>query len=870
MKKKYFISAGIVALILLIVFFVKHIFPFGNSFISWGDMHSQILALYYNFYDIFHSGKSLLIDFTSGTASNLLSNFSYYIVSPFTFIVLLFQRSDIPQAVSIIVLLKIVLSAITCNYFLDKKFDKLSNFYKVFFSILYALSTYNLSLYIITGWIDIVYLFPLIMIGLDKILSEKKPAMFIITLSIGLLFNFYISLMCIIFILFAFLIYMFFFNINDKKQKVVLLGISVFLSLLISSFLLLPTIIQILSSARMGFNFSELFNCKMGPIIDKLIFLTSTSAMVVCNILMLKKFKNNKKNVLFFIILYFIVGSSLLIEPINKVWHFGSYVSYPYRYGFILMFLLIVSSCFYIIKKEDKRKTSNILLYLTTIICNILIVFLALRYYDILQASVDKLSFSFNHFSFYIMVILTFLNFISYFIIFAFGNRESKHTYTCLIINLIIFSLIQSFIYIKIDFDEKKLHTSYDNMNYIYDINFDDNYHIKQENSELINNFGSIINKPSQDYFTSLTDNNAFIIYQKLGYNSSWMNTSSAGSNYFIDFLLSNKYLITKDVIQNDLYKLKNNYNDLLIYEATLPVSNAYLIKENKSIIDTTNSFEATNSLYSAITKSNDSIFDIINDFNLINLSFDDGYIKLIDKNKEAYFEKNIEIKNKKTLYLEIFNSYLSKEKLKIYNSFDIYVNDKRLVENYINEEKNNCINLGTYENQSVNIRIKVKKEVKISNINLGLLDLEKTKTYFTNNFNDIDIVYEKNKIKVNYNSDKEDILFIPVTYLNGMNAKNNNKDINIIKMFDNFIGIKLDKGYNEIVISYVTPGLKFGCALSLIGIILTILFIKFNHKIVSFEKLNNIFYYLYLIIYCIFTICVYIIPLIIFIVSFI
>ena len=51
MKKKYFIPGIIVAIILLTVYFVKNIFPFGNDFIAWGDMHAQILALYYNFYD---------------------------------------------------------------------------------------------------------------------------------------------------------------------------------------------------------------------------------------------------------------------------------------------------------------------------------------------------------------------------------------------------------------------------------------------------------------------------------------------------------------------------------------------------------------------------------------------------------------------------------------------------------------------------------------------------------------------------------------------------------------------------------------------------------------------------------------------------
>jgi len=33
-----------------------------------------------------------------------------------------------------------------------------------------------------------------------------------------------------------------------------------------------------------------------------------------------------------------------MIEPINKIWHFGSYAFFPYRFGFITMFLLIVGA----------------------------------------------------------------------------------------------------------------------------------------------------------------------------------------------------------------------------------------------------------------------------------------------------------------------------------------------------------------------------------------------------------------------------------------------------------------------------------------------------------------------------------------------
>ena len=82
----------------------------------WGDMYEQIVPMYYNFYDVIRNGKSILIDYIGGVTSSFIPNFS----SPFTLLALLFKRSDIPNAVNIIILLKIVLSTVACNYFLDK------------------------------------------------------------------------------------------------------------------------------------------------------------------------------------------------------------------------------------------------------------------------------------------------------------------------------------------------------------------------------------------------------------------------------------------------------------------------------------------------------------------------------------------------------------------------------------------------------------------------------------------------------------------------------------------------------------------------------------------------------------------------------
>lgn len=869
MKKKYFISGLIVAVILLIVFLVKGMYPFGKNYIMWGDMYEQIVPLYYNFYDVIRNGKSILIDYTGGLASSFIPNFFYYISSPFTFLVLLFQRNDIPNAVNIIVLLKIVLSAITCNCFLDKKFKDLGDFYKCFFSIIYALSTYNLSLYIITGWIDIVYLFPLLMLGLDELLNLRKPKLFIIILSMSLIFNFYISLMCIVFIFFISIIYLKIYKNQNTRKAIASLGLSVLLSLLISSIALIPVFLQILSSARMGVNFSQLGMSKFGPIIDKLMFLTSSMAPMACMLLFLRKYKQNKTNITFIIMSLLLLGIPIIIEPINKMLHFGSYVCYPYRYGFILMFMLSIFSCMYVNSKDEGNHDNKLLIIISTIISVLLIGIISYKYYPILQEGVNKLSFSFNHKAFFIAAILAFLNLISYFVIFRFGNKKSTFSKTFLMINLLVFCLSQSFIYIGIDSTSKEFYSNYNNMNYINTFETEAGYHYKQDNSGMISNFGAITNKQTQDYFTSLTNNDVFIEYQKLGYNSYY--TSSTGGNYFSDFILSNKYYITRNKVDEEYYKLYKTNGNLNIYEAILPISKGYVLKENKSLKNVKNSFDVTNIIYKTVSNSQNEIINIYNDFELENVKYEEEKLEIIDKSKESYISKTFDISDAKTIYLEAFTSYVNIEKNKLYNCFDIYVNDELLFKDFYNRDNNSVLKLGTFNNEKVEVKILIKKNISRNvNISFGLLDRKLLRQYFEDNKYEIGINYENNNLNISYNSDNEDILFIPVPYLKGMSAIQNGHSTEIIKVFDNFIGIRLKNGENNIKISYTTPGLKISILLSILGIIGTLLFIKFYEKITSCEILNRLAYITYLVLYIVLLLIFYIVPLFIFILSFI
>ena len=144
-KKPYIITLLIALAIFLIIFISKGIFPFGSNSLIWGDMHDQITAFYYHFYDSIYGNKSLLVDFSTSGGINFIGILAYYILSPFSLITLLFPRDQIYLVVSIIIALKIITASITCLYFIRTYFKKTSCWLSVFLALIYAFSGYSLG-----------------------------------------------------------------------------------------------------------------------------------------------------------------------------------------------------------------------------------------------------------------------------------------------------------------------------------------------------------------------------------------------------------------------------------------------------------------------------------------------------------------------------------------------------------------------------------------------------------------------------------------------------------------------------------------------------------------------------------------------------
>lgn len=826
-KREYFLTFLTVSFILGFVFFIKNVFPFGNDYLIWSDMHAQVVPFYYKFYDSFYNNGSLLFDMLGGGV-NFWGVFSYYLLSPFTFVVLLFKRNMIEHAATVITFLKFITCSMTTLYFFRKRFSNTPFNLRLIFTLLYTFSSYILTCYVITGWIDVVYMLPLVIDGLIDLLDRKSSKKYIVCLSLSLIMNFYLSGLLLIFIIIFSFLYKKYKNI--RKNSILDLGVSTLIAFLISGLFLIPTFYELSNSIRSDFSLKEILYSGTGPIVDKFAYLVSSS--ILFSIITYDIFKSKFKNIKKYFPIFMVFLLPIIIEPINKMLHFGSYNFFPYRYGFIFTFVLIVYSFSYLkeINSKNHNIKNDILRCISLLIFGATYVLLSFKFYDKFQYCVDKLTWSRDKKSFIIFLILFLIIYVLFIILIKFRTNKRYLFFEFFLLTLLIV-ISNSLFYFKIDSQQSVLKKPYYDSKEIKKLNFD-NYKLKIEDGNVLYNFGLVMNKHTIDYWTSIADEKSYSAYKKLGYNSSVIDaTSSDGGNLFFDLLLGNKYLYSNK--DNPYY-----YGDDLIKQSIYSPSIGYFFDQNLNFDSCNNSFQIANEFSNKIF--GESFFDI-------------NTIGILDEYK-------IDINGIKNVYLELDNKDVKK-------AYDIYVNGILLFENYPSFYSNGTIDLGKYSNETITIKI-INKTNDINKILIGTLDINKVNKYFSKEHANINMKVFKNKISINLENNGKKYLFLPINYLEGMNIKLNNKSIKNNTALNNFIVISLEDNYNDIEISFVPPYMILGLFVTIIGILASIIYSK-NKQIVNNELLSNTASYLFNMIFYIIVIFVYLLPGIFFFLSF-
>ena len=218
-QKTNLILAFIVpALIMLVLFIMNGIFPFGDRCFLVSDMYHQYMPFFSEFLDKIKAGEGLSYSYQVGIGSNFLALYNYYLASPLHWLAFLFPKQYLIEFMSYLVIIKVGLCGFTFCYYLREHF-KTEQLSTVLFSCLYALSGFMAAYNWNIMWLDCVILLPFILLGLERLVKENRCYLYCITLGLCIFTNFYISIMVCIFIVLYFLVLLVTEKVNFKVLR---------------------------------------------------------------------------------------------------------------------------------------------------------------------------------------------------------------------------------------------------------------------------------------------------------------------------------------------------------------------------------------------------------------------------------------------------------------------------------------------------------------------------------------------------------------------------------------------------------------------------------------------------------------------------
>lgn len=308
-----------------------------------GDLYQQNIPFLYNFNDVIKGTSNLFLNISISGGSNNYYESIVEIINPINYIILLFNRSNIYLSVNIILIIYIVLSTIAFNYMLNKLYPKNSN-YNIILSIAYGLSGYSLYMYQVIRWLSLFALFPLFIVAIKKLIDHNKGIAFSVFLAYFIALSIQFGLMTLLFVLFGSIIYIFS-NIpkSDRKYKIFNLSIYTFVGILLSGIIFIPNIFSILNSTRAEYNTSLnsiIQNFMLIDLFDR-IFIIFNPITFLCLIIYIINIVRKKYDRNFWGLMSLFMVFTSLFSPINKMWHLGSYMCFPLRYGYMVILVLL-------------------------------------------------------------------------------------------------------------------------------------------------------------------------------------------------------------------------------------------------------------------------------------------------------------------------------------------------------------------------------------------------------------------------------------------------------------------------------------------------------------------------------------------------
>ncbi len=851
------ISPIFVMAVFAIVFAVNGLFPFGDNSLSWCDMNQQVIPLLCDFKDILSGNEGLFLSMQNAGGMNFYGVFFFFLASPFSFLVAFVSKANIPFLMNILVVLKLSVCAVTAGIYFQRRLPQLAPALKVVLSVSYALCGYGMLFYQNIIWLDVMYLFPLLMLGIDILSSNGSPVVFTLSLTGIIIVNYYLSYMVILFAVLFFGIFACFYKKCDLTVFVKL-GLCAVCALLGSAVVWLPSLIQYTSSGRTsnvieGLKYSSFF----AHTDTSLPVMLCTGIILGAVLCIIPRLTTQSRQIKLLITAFFITCIPIFIEPVNLMWHTGNYMSFPVRYGFIPVFLgLIICGEYLNVKScEGGRTLFSCLGVILSISAGIFMLWYTQSNLNTLSKYVQTLWG--DKASLQGLLILFICAAAVYFIVIAF-NKKGKmgKNILALCLSILVFceGLCSVSIYVgtaKDKLDTENFASFAQTQSLINDEGF---YRVNMTSKIADANMTGAMGFNSLGHYTSLTHQDYMKAAKQLGLSGYWMEIGNYGGSILSDALLGVKYKISR-------------YDKSYCVSPTLGALDLGIkseIRLPESLPDGDRLFVLGEYFANMFGLENNPVTRYApQSFNNCEYGSFGGRHNILTTENDSEIVYSLNIGDEQALYFDCYNGSSNALNEPINDTFAVYVNGERIASSYPAQSYNGLLSLGFFSNQTVTVELKVKKSVSCFSFGVFGVDTAAVKAV-AESTGDTRFKIKGNTVTATLNDMDRGEMLLSLPYSKGFKITLDGKEISYYRCLTGFTGITVEDT-GELKITFIPPGFKVGAILSVIGVLLCAVFFAFYKKLSLLPQwIKGSVYLLFISVFTLFILAVYVAPVLI------
>ena len=823
--------------IMLIVYAVNGIYPFGTGSVVCDDMVQQTISNYTYFWDYLHSfgDKSLLFNWQTAAGTQVLTT-GFYILKPWEIVfTLLCPRDGIVSGIPFLIIFKMTMATLSMTYFLRKEF-RINPFWQVFLSMAYSCSSFIIVYYTNMGWIDAAFMFPFLILTLLHMFRTGKWLPYCLFLTYTLLLSIYISYMVFLFLFFVGFLYLVFIQPKEtRKMSIIRFGVTSVISIAASAVINVPSVYYMFRSTRYSIKSEETAFDTILKILKTDTTYSTIKLMIVmlCSavffaflIMLLVNFKEHKKACAFFGLSVLFLILPVFFENINLIWHLGSYVGFPLRYAYMLIFMLVCMSA-YVIGNADGMMHSfkgkkTVAIIIPAVVCAVAgFCILVTKVYNEVGtvAGLKYRSFLIQDCDVWLFASFVLLALFYVMVLFVGYKKVAYVLMSCVMLTEIGLLANVSF-GMNSDTEERSAMYSLDfvtdSLAMAEDLKLEnDNLsRLKDADVRLNSNFPMFFGYPSLANFTHLVSSDMTSTMEALGYSQVYTRVIDSVGTLLADALLNMKHTFSSRDLDSYEYSYLYDIGKSHLYENDMTLPVGLIVDDNFmniDIVENNDVFLSNNQLYTALT-GDDSDFCTTE-------------VRTMSGKAGSELKFTVDVGEKRHLYLHCDVENAAKSR----NSLFIFINGERVELSYFGDDTNyrypnnfhnELIDLGVRENEKVHIAVSNVSEIgEDFKVTVGSFDYTKLASLCEKNKDNHAMVKTgpKSLSATVENGKSGTYVFLPVTYDEGWTCKVNGEKQDIDIAMSSFMAVELQDGENVIEMSYLPHGMKLGILITVI-----------------------------------------------------